>query len=156
VTGVDLLAGAAVGYLLRKARTVAAPGADEPVNEILAAGADRVCELITQTLGGDSVLELLDAQARAGTESERTVRRAQDAIAERLEADQEFRRHLELMLGELALGELANVPGGVEVSAPRGVAAGRDVTIRAESGGVAAGVMESVTVNPPLPDPALV
>jgi hypothetical protein len=147
MVGVDLLAAAAVGYLIRKARRVAGR-ADEAVDEVLDAGTDRICELIEGSLGGESVLGLLDEQARAGTESERTVRRAEDAIAEKLEADETVRRQLAALLSDLE-----DRPGAISLSAAGGVAAGRDVTIRADGGGVAAGVMGSVTVNPPQPGP---
>lgn len=147
MVGVDVQAGAAVGYLVRKARRVAGR-ADGAADEILDAGTDRICELIAGAVGGEPVLALLDEQAQAGTESERTMRRAEDAIAEKIEADADFRKRLELLLRNLE-----GVPGAISVSAADGVAAGRDVTIRAADGGIAAGVMGAVTVNPPKPDP---
>jgi hypothetical protein len=147
VIGVDLLAGAAVSYLIRKARRIG-HRADGHVDEILDEGTDRVCDLIEGALGLDPSLTLLDEQAQAGTESDRTIRRAEDAISEKAEADAEFRQRLELLLIQLE-----SVPGGARVSAPGGVAAGRDVSIRASGGGVAAAVMGAVTVNPPPPGP---
>jgi hypothetical protein len=147
VIGVDLLAAAAVGYLVRKARRVGGR-ADEAVDEILDAGTDRVCALVTAALGDEPVLAQLDTQARGGTETDRTVRRAEDAIADKLETDAGFAEQLEQLLRQLE-----KVPGGISLSAPGGVAAGRDVNIRAEGGGIAAGVMGPVTVNPPEPGP---
>ena len=56
--GVDLLAGAAVGYLIRKARRVSRR-VDGHVDDALDASTDRVCELIEGALGRDPVLALL-------------------------------------------------------------------------------------------------
>jgi hypothetical protein len=144
VTDADPLAAAAVGYLVRRARR-----ADTAVDEILDTGTDRVCELVTTALGDEPVLAQLDTQARKGTETERTRRRAQDAIADKLEADAGFAGQLEQLLRQLE-----KAPGGILLSAPAGVAAGRDVNIRAEGGGIAAGVMGPVTVNPREPGPS--
>jgi len=147
MVGVDLLAGAVVAYLIRKARRVGGR-ADEHVDAVLDAGTDRICELIEGSMGDDRVLSLLDEQAQAGTETERTVRRAEDAIAEKLEADEVLQRRLEALLRELE-----GRPGAIVLPGAGGVAAGRDVTIKADGGSVAAGVMGSVTVNPQQPDP---
>jgi len=144
VIDADPLASAAVGYLVRKARQ-----AGTAVDEILDPGTDRVCELVTTALGDEPVLVQLDTQAREGTATERTRRRAQDAIADQLEADAGFAGQLEQLIRQLE-----KVPGGISLSAPAGVAAGRDVSIRAEGGGIAAGVMGPVTVNPPGPGPS--
>jgi len=139
--GVDLLAGAAVGYLIRKARRVA-HRADGHVDNALDAGTDRVCELVEGVLGLDPILTLLNEQGQAGTVSDRTTRRAQDAIAEKAEADAGFRRRLESLLTELE-----RVPGGIAVSAPGGVAAGRDVRIQSSGSGVAVGTVGALNLN---------
>jgi hypothetical protein len=146
VLGVDVLAAAAVGYLIRKARRVGRR-ADERVDQALDAGTDRVCDLVQRFVTGDPAVELLSTQAATGTESERTLRRAEDAISEALESDSSFAQTLESLVTELE-----RVPGGIQVTAQSGgVAAGRDVNIRAEGGGIAAGVIGSVRTGPTPP-----
>jgi hypothetical protein len=148
VLGVDVLASAAVGYLVRKCKRVARR-ADDAVDEVLDEGTDRVCELVERYVAGDPAVELLESQARDGAESERTLRRATDAIAERLETDDGFARALDALVTELS-----RAPGGISVSATAGgVAAGRDVNISAQTGGIAAGVIGSVTPSPSQPGP---
>jgi hypothetical protein len=118
VIGVDLLAGAAVGYLIRKARRVARR-ADGHVDDALDAGTDRVCELVEGVLGLDPVLTLLNEQSQAGIASDRTIRRAEDAIAARAEADSGFRQRLESLLTELE-----RVPGELSCRRPSGLSPG--------------------------------
>jgi hypothetical protein len=143
VIGVEVLAGTAVGYLIRKAQRVA-HRADGHVDDALDVGTDRVCGLVEGALGLDPVLTQLNEQSQAGTASDRTIRRAEDAIAEKAEADVGFRQQLELLLTKLE-----RVPGGIAVSAPGGFAAGRDVNIRSSGPGVAAGTIGSVHINMP-------
>ena len=139
----DVLAAAAVGYLVRKARRVG-HRADEHVNEVLDVGTDRVCDLVQRFVAGDSALKLLSVQAGTGTESERTLRRAEDAITEALESDPAFAEALESLVTKLA-----RIPDGLQVAAESGgVAVGRDMKIWTEGGGIAAGVIGSVTANP--------
>jgi len=92
MTGVEIVAGRAVGYLLRRLRRVdglQVLGLDSALEELR--------QLVVRTLGDDSALVLLRQQAAEGTVSERTKRRAADAIAEAAECYDEFAvslRHL--------------------------------------------------------------
>jgi hypothetical protein len=147
--GADVLAGAAVSHLLRKAGR-AANKADQAGHEDLGAGTDQICALVNEFVGSDPALTLLDQQARVGTVSDRTERRAKDAIAEAVEADAGFAQRLAALVHEMEIS-----PGVVSVSGAASTGAGRDVNIRAESGGIAAGVVGPVTLNPLRPDPVL-
>jgi hypothetical protein len=146
VLGVDVLAAAAVGYLVRKARRVGRR-ADDAIDEALDAGTDRVVELVERWVEGDPAVELLESQAEAGAESERTLRRATDAVAERLEANPQFARELDALVTELA-----RTPGGISVSAASGgVAVAGTLNITADRGGTAAGVIGSQNASPSQP-----
>jgi hypothetical protein len=60
-----------------------------------------VHELVSGALGGDPALAALEAQAREGGVTERTVRRVADAVADAAEADPAFRERLEARVTEL-------------------------------------------------------
>jgi hypothetical protein len=100
MTGIELVAGAAVGYVVRKLRRVG-ERADGEVDRVLDAGVDAVHELVSGALGGDPALAALEAQAREGGVTERTVRRVADAVADAAEADPAFRERLEARVTEL-------------------------------------------------------
>jgi hypothetical protein len=145
VPGVELLAGAAISYVLRKVRRVGGR-ADAAVDEVLDRGADAVDELIAGRLGDDGALARLREQAARGAESERTVRRAVDAVADAAEDDADFAAALKELVDRLQKHEAA-LPGS-----PRsGVHAGRDVHQHAETGGVIAGDVYGpiTTTSPP-------
>ncbi len=133
--GLELLAGYAVGYLLKKWRRVTAR-ADTEVDHALDTGMDRVHELISTKLGGDTALAKLEEQALAGDEKLRTRERAEGAIIDAAEDDPDFAQQLEQLVTELREQD-ASVSAGDH----------------GKSGGVAAGVIHgSVTPgNPPLP-----
>jgi hypothetical protein len=133
MTGLEVLAAAAVGYLIRKARRVGRR-VDADVDQVLDAGMDALDDLVTGRLGTDGALETLRRQAGRGEVSERTERRTVDVIAETAEIDATFAAALgdlieRLQRRERALGVIA-VDGGV--------AAGGDITMHAETGGVIA------------------
>jgi hypothetical protein len=100
VTGVELLAGAAVGYLVRKLRQVGGK-ADAEVDRVLDEGMDALHELITTHLGKDGALERLQADASAGIETELTVRRSADAIAQAALDDADFAARLRQLVDRL-------------------------------------------------------
>ncbi|WP_328978442.1 hypothetical protein [Streptomyces canus] len=128
MTGVELLAGAAVGYLVRKLRRVGGR-ADAEVDRALDAGMDGVHDLLSTKLGQDRAIEALQAQAASpGSElSERTVRRVVDVVADEIEADPEFARQLRLLVEELQRCE-GGVGGRMSASGERSVASGGDTT----------------------------
>jgi hypothetical protein len=129
VTGVELLAGAAVAYLVRKARRVGGR-ADAEVDRTLDKGMDALHDLVSRALGQDGALVLLEEQARGGAESERTVRRAADAIAEAAESDAGFAGRLEALVVEMQRREGAAGAGGgsAVASGERSIAVGGDAS----------------------------
>ncbi|MDC2960414.1 hypothetical protein PO587_38925 [Streptomyces gilvifuscus] len=134
MTGVELLAGAAVGYLVRKLRRVGGR-ADAEVDRALDAGMDGVHDLLSTKLGQDRAVEALQAQAESpGSElSERTVRRVVDVVADEIEADPEFARQLRLLVEELQRCE-RGIDGQVNTSQERSAAIGVDTTGIVSSG----------------------
>lgn len=100
VTGVELLAGAAVGYLVRKLRRVGGK-ADAEVDRVLDEGMDALHELISTRLGSDGALERLRAEAQACAETELMVRRSTDAIAQAALDDADFAARLEQLIDRL-------------------------------------------------------
>ncbi|MEV5754414.1 hypothetical protein AB0L00_41930 [Actinoallomurus sp. NPDC052308] len=111
MTGVELLAGAAVGYLIRKLRKVGGK-ADAEVDRVLDDGMDALHELISARLGSDGALERLRLEAQAGAETGLTVRRSEDAIAQVALDDPDFAARLQLLVEILderaaAIGEAA-------------------------------------------------
>ena len=124
--GVELVAGVAVGYLVRKLRRVGVR-ADAELDRALDAGMDAVHELVTAKLGQDPALEALQAQADApeGQVSERTVRRVTDALADAAETDPGFAEQLRRLVEELQRHERP-AGGGATASGERSVAIGGD------------------------------
>lgn len=124
MTGLELVAGAAVGYLVRKLRRVGGR-ADAEVDRALDAGMDAVHELVSAKLGTDPALALLSEQAPAGEVSDRTVRRVSDAVTDAAESDAGFAERLGRLVEELQRLEAA---GGAVASGERSVAIGGDNT----------------------------
>lgn len=102
--GVEVLAGVAVTYLVRKLRPVGAR-LDAEVDRAVDAGLDALHELVSDTLRDDPGLAILETQAPTGGESERTVRRVTDAIAEAAENDPGFARRLQRVIQDLQRNE---------------------------------------------------
>ncbi|MFB7740110.1 hypothetical protein ACFC08_38495 [Streptomyces sp. NPDC056112] len=102
MTGIELLAGAVVGYLVRKLRRVAGR-ADEEVDQVLDTGMDAIHELVTRNLPGDPALETLvtETSSEDGTVSDRTFRRVRDAVAERADRDAGFAEELQVLVDAL-------------------------------------------------------
>ncbi|WP_037636110.1 hypothetical protein [Streptomyces katrae] len=99
MTGIELLAGAAVGYLMRKLRRAAEP-ADAEADQAFDIGMDAIHDLVSRQLSGDTALETLVTEVgRGGGEvSERTVRRVSDAVAEHAERDAGFAEQLQRLV----------------------------------------------------------
>lgn len=100
MTGVELLAGAAVGYLVRKLRRVGGK-ADAEVDRVMDEGMDALHELISARLGPDGALERLRAEAQAGEETGLTVRRSEDSIAQAALDDADFAARLQQLVKSL-------------------------------------------------------
>jgi hypothetical protein len=99
--------------------------ADAEVDRALDAGMDAVHDLVSARLGEDPALAALEEQVPAGGESERTVRRVTDAIADAAETDPRFAARLGRLVEELRAREQA---GGSVASGERSVAMGGDNT----------------------------
>ena len=108
MTGVELLAGAAVAYLVRKARRVGGR-ADTEVDRVLDEGMDALHELVTAKIGDDSALKRLEA----GSDTERTQRRVADAIADAAEDDEAFAARLSELVESLRSRDGGAAPGSV-------------------------------------------
>jgi hypothetical protein len=147
--GLEVLAGYAVAYLVRKARGLG-HRADVEVDRALEAGMDRLHELVSGKLGADPALVKLEREARDGAESPRTLQRVQLALEEAAESDAGFAELLEKAVAQLRAKDPSVAAGD------HGVAAGGDVHITADRGGVAAGVIDGsvTTANPQPPGPA--
>jgi hypothetical protein len=131
VTGIELAAGAAVGYLVRKLRRVGQQ-ADAEVDRALDAGMDAVHDLVTTRLGSDPALEVLTEQAAVGPVSDRTIRRVTDAVADAAEADPAFAERLRRLVDDLQSreGGVTNVSQQAKATGKgRVYMAGRDMTI---------------------------
>jgi hypothetical protein len=155
VTGLELVAGAAVGYLVRKARRIGRR-ADADVDLALDAGMDALHRVVSEALKGDSSLTTLEEQAQAGSDTDRTRRRVQLAIEQAAEDDTSFADQL----GELVsrLQKLETTRTDVITAIEGGIAAGGDVIQHAETGGVIARDISgpvNTTGNPSLPGPNL-
>ncbi|POM26746.1 hypothetical protein BTM25_11520 [Actinomadura rubteroloni] len=101
MTGVEVLAGVAVGYLVRKLRRVGGR-ADAEVDRALDEGMDALHGAITRRLGQDQVLQRLETEAADGAEpTALTVRRSGDAIAQAALDDPGFAGELEALVARL-------------------------------------------------------
>ncbi|WP_225823923.1 hypothetical protein [Streptomyces naphthomycinicus] len=137
MTGIELLAGAGVAYVVRKLRRVG-ERADADVDLALEAGMDAVHELVVERLGSDRALETLVTEAGSGdgAVSERTLRRVGDAVAAEAEDDPAFERRLRRLVEDLQAKEQQSGQPGTRVDqtaevsgSGRSYQAGRDMTI---------------------------
>jgi hypothetical protein len=153
VTGLELVAGYLVAYVVRKGRRVPMR-ADAEVDRILEASLGRLNALVSQKLGEDVALQQLQQEASSeGIAKQHTAQRVQSAVEDAAETDPAFAAELQQLLDELrSAGRSLRMSAG-----DYGVVAGRDVTIDGTSGGVAAGIIHgsvSTAENPPVPGPA--
>ncbi|MFJ3804043.1 hypothetical protein ACIPSJ_48175 [Streptomyces sp. NPDC090088] len=147
VTGLELVAAAAVAYLVRKAGRVGRR-ADEEVNHALDEGMDRLHELIQEKLGADPVLDRLTEQAETGAVTERTERRAALAVADAAEADGEFATRLRELV--MVLQQQEEVGRGDSVSVSNLISGGTQSGPVFQGGSF--GTINIGTTLPPAPD----
>lgn len=144
-----MIAAAAVAYLVRKLHRVGVR-ADSDVDRALEQSLDSLHALIGRVLPDDPSLTRLYEQARV-TDSEvpeRTKRRAIDAIADAAQENENFANQLRDLVEELQRQEQTAHSVTSEVKASHGgVAAGGNMDIHAENGGVFAPGADSVTVE---------
>ncbi|GAA4240856.1 hypothetical protein GCM10022254_67250 [Actinomadura meridiana] len=131
MTGIELAAGAAVGYLVRKLRRVGNQ-ANAEVDRALEAGMDAIHDLVTVRLGPDPALATLTEQVPTGLVNDRTLRRVTDAVTDAAEADPAFAERLKQLVDDLQKheGGVTNVTQQAKASGHgRVYQAGRDQTI---------------------------
>jgi hypothetical protein len=134
VTGIEVAVGFLVAWFARKAGR-AGKRIDGMADEMLDAGLDRLHDVVTAKLGGDSALNVLEAEVvESGEISAGTQEKVRLALTKAADQDPTFAGDLE--------GALATLQ-------PGGIAIGRDV--RADSG--VSIVMTGGTVNMAPPDP---
>jgi hypothetical protein len=93
---------------------------------------DALHDLVTGVLDDDQTLGVLEGQAREGAESERTLRRATDAIAEAAETDLVFAERLGELVTTLQKQEGQRAPGvGLSQQNGEGQKPWADATLRA-------------------------
>lgn len=129
IPGLELVAGAAVGYLVRKVRRMGSR-ADAEVDRVLDEGMDALHELVSTVVSDDPAVSRLLEQAGEGDVTERTIRRATDAIADAAEEDHSFATELAAYVDRLQRHEAG-------LAQQSGVSATRD--LRVETGGVVVG-----------------
>jgi hypothetical protein len=129
VTRAELLADAAVGYLVRKARRVGGR-ADKEVDRVQGKGMCALRELVGGAPPEYGALALLEERSHGGAKTERTVRRSAHAIAEGAESDGGFAERLEALVAELQRQEGTSGVGGTNVAASgrRSIAVGGDAS----------------------------
>ncbi len=142
VMELSMLAGAAVGWLLRKARRVGGR-ADAEVDRVLDVGMDRLQEAIDRRLAGNPAVEKLMAGNVTSPDAP-LAQQVKFAVLEVLEADPEFATELRARIAELS--QAAARVGDTSVTVVGNIDA------YAEGGSFAAGVNTgAVTINPPRP-----
>ncbi|MEV4561571.1 hypothetical protein AB0K51_31950 [Kitasatospora sp. NPDC049285] len=132
MTGIESAIGYVYAWVLRQADPVTGPP-DSAGDHALAAALDRLHELVDRMLGEDPAFRRLAEEAAAGRPqpSDRTRRRAQDALAEVAGQDPEFAAALDRAVAQVrALAQ--NSATGVDIHAAHGSVAAwsvRDVTL---------------------------
>jgi len=91
MTGIELAVGYLFAWAVRRARPVA-ERATEEVDQALAAGMDRLHDVVAARLGPDPALQRVAEEAGSGLEepTERTRRRLTDSLEDAAERDPEF------------------------------------------------------------------
>ena len=139
IPGLELVAGAAVGYLVRKARRVGSR-ADAEVDRVLDESMDALHELVSGVVGDAPAVTRLLEQAGDGEVPERTTRRATDAIADMAEEDPDFAAELATRVDLLQRHEAGLAQhGGVSVTRDLRVETGGVVVAGDVTGGVTTG-----------------
>jgi hypothetical protein len=132
--GLEVVVGFLVAWAVAKARRVA-QRADGVVDTALDAGVDRVRDMITTKLAGDSALERLQIEAaESGEVSERTRTRVALALADAADRDPEFAERLQAAMKQAAVGATGTVVKDVSQSVS-GTVSGSNVQVGGSVGG---------------------
>ncbi|MFJ9635032.1 hypothetical protein ACIRU8_45805 [Streptomyces sp. NPDC101175] len=112
MTGIELAAGYAIAWAVRKAKRVAGR-ADAEVDHVLDAGMDRVHEVVAARLGTDPALERVMAEAASeqGEVTGRTRTRLELALEEQAEQDPGFAALLEEAVAAVQAAASEAAPG---------------------------------------------
>ncbi|GAA4259378.1 chromosome partitioning protein [Dactylosporangium darangshiense] len=104
MTGLELVAGWVAMYAWGKVRR-AAGRADAEVDRLVDHGLDRLHDVVTKKLDGDSALERLESEAGRDTAqvqvSERTLQRVELALQDAVEDDADFAARLQPLIAAL-------------------------------------------------------
>ncbi|MDT0343535.1 hypothetical protein [Streptomyces litchfieldiae] len=133
-------------WLFQWAAARVAGRAEAAADQVLDVALERLETTVRGELGEDPALERLTEEAAEGrdTPSDRTRRRVADALEDAAERDPAFAEALRAALREI------QEASGTSATATDGIAVGGDLTIKAEGGSIAAGVIHGdVSVNPP-------
>jgi len=141
VTGLEVVVGFLVAWVVRKGRRVAGR-VDAEVDQVLDASLDRLHEVVVGKLGRDPSVEKLHAEVeQSGAASPRTQDRVRLALEDATEGDSDFAAAL-----QAALTRVQTVQGaGGARAGHQGVAISGDV--RADHGGVAFGGVTGGSVS---------
>jgi hypothetical protein len=136
VTGLEVVVGFLVAWVVRKARRVGGQ-ADAIVDEALDAGMNRLHKVVTAKLGTDPALELLEFEAaESGEVGTRTQARVRMSLEEAVESDPSFARELAAAVREAQVASGQTVAGDHGVAISGGVhGSGSGVTIGGVTGG---------------------
>lgn len=139
---VEVVVGLVIAWVIAKARRVAVR-ADGVVDQALDTAVDRVGDLVTTRLAGDSALAQLEAEAAdKGEVLDRTRQRVQLAVEDAVEKSPEFGRELETAVAAAhAAGAAAAQSTGSHGVVINGsvIGSGSGVVIGAVTGGVGVG-----------------
>lgn len=148
MVGMDIAVGYMVGWAWRKARRVAGQ-VDAEMDEVLDASLERLHRAVVAKLGDDPALRQLEHEASTNLETQSIPQRLQTrvvlALEDAAERDPEFSEELQTLLALVQRADGASLLAG-----RADVAAGRDLTVRASTGSIAAGTIRgSVSLNSP-------
>lgn len=112
MTGIELAAGYAIAWAVRKAKRVAGR-ADAEVDHVLDAGMDRVHEVVATRLGTDPALErvMAEASSEQGEVTARTRTRLELALEEQTEQDPSFAKALQEAVASVQAAAAEAAPG---------------------------------------------
>jgi len=146
VIEVGLVTGYLIAWAMRKGRR-AATALDQDVDDAIDAGLNRLNELVSAKLGHDPALGKLQVEIEAaGSVTDRTLRRVDDAVAEAVESDASFADALREVIAELAEHPSS---GQAVATGNQSTAVGGDVQVRADHGSAAAFTMGDVAFGAP-------
>jgi hypothetical protein len=118
---------------------------------VIDAELDRMHDLVAEKLGLDPALQKLEVSAAGGEEvGDRTRRRVLDALADAVEADDQFARALQELLSEMKATPAVHMAGA---SGARSASVGHDASIKADHGSAAGLTMGDITIGASPEDP---